>query len=58
MLKTALFIKPNLKYFSYLVDFPFGFGDGNFFKSFTSKSWACYYEVQICVVLLYAKFSF
>ena len=24
MLKTALFIKPNLKYFSYLVDSPRG----------------------------------
>ena len=35
--------------FSCFIDFPGGFDDGNLFKSFTSNSWACYYEVQLCV---------
>ena len=55
ILKTALLMKPNLKCFSYLFGFPGGFDDGNLFKSFTSKIWACHYEVQLYVVFIICK---
>ena len=44
---------------SCFIDFPGGFDDGNLFKSFTLNSWACYHEVQLCVVfIINAKCSF
>ena len=51
-------MKVNLKCFSYLIDFPGGFDNGNLFQSFTLKIWACHYEVQLCVVCNIYKIFF
>lgn len=42
----------------FVFDFPHGFGEGNFFKSFTSKTCVFVIKVQLCVVLKYSKFVF
>ena len=57
ILETALLMKPNLKIMFFVFDFPGGFEDGNLFKSFTSKIWACHYKVQLCVVFILSKSS-